>query len=396
MPGAAQLSSWANWIPSTLFFLHATKFLHERPRQWLEMACSYHKGNSSSLHLIPCLDLKSGWERGQLGAGWTLPWNAMAGCFETTALPCGEQAAGRKQAHVLYRALTARQCAPTKHWSYHKLLHVYDQETPSSRKCLTVLCYTLGELFPRAKGPWAELRQPYSFPRKHQATSLPRNRPSQSFHHQETAQGPVSRSWAPMSICMCYVEQQQKACKQSPFFSPAFECLVPRLKLLSKYWFQLKKWSGNLSCCHFKQLSYSFPGFPRHLFSTWKKKSWGRAWRISNSFMLSRPAEAWSKLQKAPKAHMHPWHMHRNNCKHACSKPYTFRRNLSPYLFAELIHMQLRTSGQPTSNGSNTLPTLQACWACAVLQMWDSSGRDRCKQKYDSFKLSLKSLHHSN
>lgn len=261
---------------------------------------------------------------------------------------------------------------------------------------LIVLCYTLGELFPWAKGPWAELRQPYNFPRKHQATSLPGNRPSQSFHHQETAQGPVSRSWAPMSICMCYVEQQQKACKQSPFFSPAFECLVPRLKLLSKYWFQLKKWSGNLSCCHFKQLSYSFPGFPRHLFSTWKKKSWGRAWRISNSFMLSRPAEAWSKLQKAPKAHMHPWHMHRNNCKHACSKPYTFRRNLSPYLFAELIHMQLRTSGQPTSNGSNTLPTLQACWACAVLQMWDSSGRDRCKQKYDSFKLSLKSLHHSN
>lgn len=137
MPGAAHLSSWANWIPSTLFFLHATKFLHERPRQWLEMACSYHKGNSSSLHLIPCLDLKSGWERGQLGAGWTLPWNAMAGCFETTALPCGEQAAGRKRAHVLYRALTARQCAPTKHWSYHKLLHAYDQETPSSRKCLS-------------------------------------------------------------------------------------------------------------------------------------------------------------------------------------------------------------------------------------------------------------------
>lgn len=137
MPGAAQLSSWTNWIPSTLLFLHATKFLQERPRQWLEMACSYHKGNSSSLHLIPCLDLKSGWERGQLGAGWTLPWNAMAGCFETTALPCGEQAAGRKRAHVLYRALIARQCAPTKHWSYHKLLHAYDQETPSSRKCLS-------------------------------------------------------------------------------------------------------------------------------------------------------------------------------------------------------------------------------------------------------------------
>lgn len=95
MPGAAHLSCWADWIPSTLFFLHATKFLQGWPRCRLEMACSYHKGNSSSLHLIPCLDLKSGWKRGQLGAGWMLPWNAMAGCFETTALPCGEQAAGR-------------------------------------------------------------------------------------------------------------------------------------------------------------------------------------------------------------------------------------------------------------------------------------------------------------
>lgn len=67
----------------------------------------------------------------------------MAGCFKTTAFLCGEQAAGRKQAHVLYREFIVRKKLPRSTWSYHELLHVCTLGILSFGKCLSLLVHVL-------------------------------------------------------------------------------------------------------------------------------------------------------------------------------------------------------------------------------------------------------------
>lgn len=84
------------------------------------------------------------------------------------------------------------------------------------------------------------------------------------------------------------------------------------------------------------------------------------------------------------------------SCKHACSKSDSGKRHLSCYTFCRASSYAVQTSGQPTGNGSNTLPEVQAYCMGVIPSMHTRSCPRNPEQKYSNLQRSPQSLHHTN
>lgn len=165
-----------------------------------------------------------------------------------------------------------------------------------------------------------------------------------------------------------WAETSQKACKQSPFFSACIWMLGSQGATLVQVLTPAEEMKWKLITLPFETAFLQLmrfqvsPGVPSLFHPKKKKRCSGRGGRFSTFLHAFQTSWSQVKAMEIQKVQIHPSYRHKPAANmHAASHPsyYTFRRASSH---------AAQTSGQPTGNGSNTLPEVQA--SCTGVIPW--------------------------